>query len=107
VNVVHIILSDTEKRQAIAIVYDETKHHIPVVIAKRENTDVKNMLEVAQYNGVEIIYDNDLTQSLYSETKINSVIPENLFAPIAEILAKIIKSDEVRILKTPNYTRIL
>lgn len=95
-NIVHFILSDTEKKQAIAIVYDETKHHAPVVIAKRENTVAINMLDTAQKHGVKIIYDNDLMQSLYYESNINSVIPENLFAPIAEIISKMIKSGETK-----------
>lgn len=87
-NVVHLIVSDTEKKQAIAIVYDETKHHTPIVIAKKEGTNAANLLDIAQKHEIKIIYDNALMHFLYCESIINSVIPENSFAPIAEIMSK-------------------
>ncbi|MDD3595207.1 EscU/YscU/HrcU family type III secretion system export apparatus switch protein [Sulfuricurvum sp.] len=90
-NRVHIVVCDQIKRRAIAIVYDETKHHAPVILTKRGEEDALKIIALAESYGITVIYDDDLSVALYDQCGNNRVIPETLFAPIAEILATVIK----------------
>jgi type III secretion system FlhB-like substrate exporter len=91
VNRVHIVVCDQIKRRAIALVYDETKHHAPVILTKRVEEDALKIVTVAETYGITVICDDGLSAALYDLCGNNRVIPETLFAPIAEMLAKVIK----------------
>jgi len=81
---------------AVAIVYDETKHHAPVVVAKGVDNIAIQIKKVARENGVHIVQNPPLARSLYKEVEIDHPIPELLFAAVAEVLAYVYKMGKKR-----------
>ena len=76
---------------AVAIKYDETKHHAPVVIAKGVDNIAIQIKKIARENGVHLVQNPPLARSLYAEVEIDHPIPELLFAAVAEVLAYVYK----------------
>lgn len=81
---------------AVAIVYDETKHFAPVVVAKGVDNIAIQIKKVARENGVHIVQNPPLARSLYKEVEIDHPIPEMLFAAVAEVLAYVYKMGKKR-----------
>ncbi|KFN39227.1 MAG: flagellar biosynthesis protein FlhB [Sulfuricurvum sp. MLSB] len=81
---------------AVAIVYDETKHNAPVVVAKGVDNIAIQIKKVARENGVHIVQNPPLARSLYKEVDIDRPIPEMLFAAVAEVLAYVYKMGKKR-----------
>jgi flagellar biosynthesis protein FlhB len=76
---------------AVAIVYDETKHNAPVVVAKGIDNMAIQIKKVARENGVHIVQNPPLARSLYAEVEIDRAIPDMLFSAVAEVLAYVYK----------------
>jgi len=76
---------------AVAIKYDETKHHAPVVVAKGVDNIAIQIKKIARENGVHLVQNPPLARSLYAEVEIDHPIPELLFAAVAEVLAYVYK----------------
>jgi flagellar biosynthetic protein FlhB len=72
---------------AVAIKYDESKHHAPVVVAKGVDNIAIQIKKIARENGVHLVQNPPLARSLYAEVEIDHPIPELLFAAVAEVLA--------------------
>lgn len=81
---------------AVAIVYDETKHHAPVVVAKGVDNIAIQIKKVARENGVHIVQNPPLARSLYAEVELDHPIPDLLFAAVAEVLAYVYKMGKKR-----------
>jgi flagellar biosynthetic protein FlhB len=81
---------------AVAIVYDETKHFAPVVVAKGVDNIAIQIKKIARENGVHIVQNPPLARSLYKEVDIDHPIPEMLFAAVAEVLAYVYKMGKQR-----------
>ncbi len=81
---------------AVAIVYDETKHNAPVVVAKGVDNIAIQIKKIARENGVHIVQNPPLARSLYKEVEIDRPIPEMLFAAVAEVLAYVYKMGKKR-----------
>lgn len=81
---------------AVAIIYDETKHHAPVVVAKGVDNIAIQIKKIARENGVHIVQNPPLARSLYKEVDIDRPIPEMLFAAVAEVLAYVYKMGKKR-----------
>jgi flagellar biosynthetic protein FlhB len=80
----------------VAIVYDETKHHAPVVVAKGVDNIAIQIKKIARENGVHIVQNPPLARSLYKEVEIDRPIPDMLFAAVAEVLAYVYKMGKKR-----------
>jgi flagellar biosynthesis protein FlhB len=76
---------------AVAIVYDDTKHNAPVVVAKGVDNIAIQIKKIGRENGVHIVQNPPLARSLYAEVEIDRPIPEMLFAAVAEVLAYVYK----------------
>jgi flagellar biosynthesis protein FlhB len=81
---------------AVAIVYDETKHNAPVVVAKGVDNIAIQIKKVARENNVHIVQNPPLARSLYAEVEIDRPIPDMLFAAVAEVLAYVYKMGKKR-----------
>ncbi|MBN2870213.1 MAG: flagellar biosynthesis protein FlhB [Campylobacterales bacterium] len=81
---------------AVAIVYDETKHFAPVVVAKGVDNIAIQIKKVARENGVHIVQNPPLARTLYKEVDIDRPIPEMMFAAVAEVLAYVYKMGKKR-----------
>jgi len=76
---------------AVAIKYDESKSHAPVVVAKGMDNIAQVIKKIARENGVHIVQNPPLARSLYAEVEVDASIPESLFAAVAEVLAYVYK----------------
>jgi flagellar biosynthesis protein FlhB len=76
---------------AVALKYDNKKMSAPKVVAKGADLIAQKIKEIAKINGVPIIEDKPLAQTLFKTVDIGEAIPEKLFQAVAQILAYIYK----------------
>lgn len=79
------------KHFAVALAYERGKMEAPKVVAKGQDHVAQKIKEIAIKNGVRIEENPPLARSLYQACEIGDFIPENLYAAIAKILARIYK----------------
>jgi flagellar biosynthetic protein FlhB len=75
---------------AVALEYREAMA-APTVVAKGQNLLAQQIKEIARWDGIPIIENPPLAQSLYRTVEVGQAIPENLYAAVAEILAYIFR----------------
>jgi flagellar biosynthetic protein FlhB len=75
---------------AVALQYDGS-HPAPVVVAKGQDLVAKQIRRMADESGVPIVPDPPLARSLYNSVEIGQMIPAELFAAVAQVLAFIYK----------------
>jgi flagellar biosynthesis protein FlhB len=71
---------------AVALRYDGTRA-APEVVAKGQDLIAAQIRKVAEENDVPVIPDAPLARALHSSTEIGQVIPEELYAAVAQVLA--------------------
>jgi len=76
---------------AVALKYEESKGHAPIVIAKGKDNVALQIKKIARENNVHIVQNPPLARSLYAEVAIDKAIPEALFTAVAEVLAYVYK----------------
>jgi flagellar biosynthetic protein FlhB len=74
---------------AVALRYDAKKMEAPVMVAKGADRMAEKIREVARAYGVPIIRKPELARTIYSTVKLNGIIPQTLYAAVAEVLAMI------------------
>lgn len=72
---------------AIAIKYDREISDAPFVVAKGQDLIAQNIKKIASENDVVIVENKELARTLYASVEIGSVIPEELYQAVAEVLA--------------------
>ena len=72
---------------AVALKYDTSKADAPYVVAKGQDYIALRIKETAKENGVEIVENKTLARTLYETVDVGSVIPEELYQAVAEVLA--------------------
>lgn len=72
---------------AIAIQYDAEKMAAPVVAAKGAGVVAQRIRKLALENGVPIVENKPLAQTLYKDVDLGKPIPDKLYAAVAEVLA--------------------
>jgi flagellar biosynthesis protein FlhB len=82
---------------AVAIKYDHENMMAPMVVAKGANIIAEKVKQIAEENDVPIIENKPLAQVLYKMVDINSLIPEDLYRAVAEVLAFVYDQKKVRI----------
>ncbi|MGA9858681.1 MAG: flagellar biosynthesis protein FlhB [Solirubrobacteraceae bacterium] len=75
---------------AVALRYDGTLP-APVVVAKGKNLIAAQIRRIATENGIPIIPDPPLARSLHASVDIDRMIPAELFAAVAQVLAYVYK----------------
>lgn len=73
---------------AVALVYDGAKP-APVVVAKGKHLIAAQIRRIATENGVPIVPDPPLARSLHASVEIDQMIPAELFAAVAQLLAHV------------------
>jgi flagellar biosynthetic protein FlhB len=93
------MLQDTKK--ATVVITNPTHYAValeyrddmgaPTVVAKGQNLVAQQIKEIARWDGIPIIENAPLAQSLYKTVEVGQAIPEKLYAAVAEILAYIFR----------------
>jgi flagellar biosynthesis protein FlhB len=71
---------------AVALSYDGS-HPAPIVVAKGQDLVAKQIRRIAEENNVPIVPDPPLARSLHKSVEIGQMIPAELFAAVAQVLA--------------------
>ena len=82
---------------AVALKYDTSVAPAPVVIAKGVDLIAFKIREVAENNGVTVVENPPLARTLYKLVPIDAIIPAELFAAVAEVLAFVYKKKTGRV----------
>jgi flagellar biosynthesis protein len=77
---------------AVALKYDGSDEHAPVVSAKGFGLMAERIRELARLSGVPIRQDSDLVE-LLAEIDVDREIPAHLYAAVAEVLAMVYKAN--------------
>lgn len=76
---------------AVALKYSHGQMGAPKVVAKGIDHLALKLRKIARTNSVPIVENRGLARSLYYSTDVGTEIPEELFRPVAEILAFVFK----------------
>ncbi len=77
---------------AVALGYDPARHNAPTVLAKGQGQIAEKIIQIALDEGIEIHRDADLIQILKA-VDIDSEIPLEAFAAVAEIISYIYQTN--------------
>jgi flagellar biosynthesis protein len=80
------------KPLAVALQYDKQKDMAPRVVASGQGTIAEQIIAIAKQHNIELHKDAELAQIL-SVLDIDSVIPVEAYAAVAEILAYIYRTN--------------
>lgn len=72
---------------AVALEYRSTTMPAPVVVAKGRNLMAQKIKELARWHEIPIVENPPLAQALYKAAEVGQMIPPQLYAAVAEILA--------------------
>jgi flagellar biosynthetic protein FlhB len=75
---------------AVALQYDGS-HPAPVVVAKGQDLVAKQIRRIAEENNVPIVPDPPLARALHNSVEIGQMIPAELYAAVAQVLAFVYK----------------
>ena len=75
---------------AVALQYDGN-HPAPIVVAKGQDLVAKQIRRIADENNVPIVPDPPLARSLHKSVEIGQMIPAEMFAAVAQVLAFVYK----------------
>ncbi len=81
-----MLWSTNPTHYAVALRYDGSRT-APEVVAKGKDLIAAQIRKVAQENDVPVVPDPPLARALHSSTEIGQVIPEELYAAVAQVLA--------------------
>ena len=86
--------NDTTKKDAIAVAlrYEPDSEYAPKVVAGGRGSVAEQILEIAFANGIKVREDQDLAEVL-SSIDIDSEIPVEAFAAVAEILIYVYRAN--------------
>jgi len=76
---------------AVAIKYEAKKMKSPKVLAKGQDLVALRIREIAIENKIPVVENPPVARALFEMVEIDGFIPENMFKPVAEILAYIYK----------------
>ena len=76
-------------RLAVALKYDSGSMEAPQVVAKGSGHVAARIREIAKENGIPVIENRPLAQSLYKFVETGKTIPEDLYQAVAQVLAHV------------------
>ena len=74
------------QEKAIALKYDREKNAAPLITAQGRGETAKNIIKIAEENGIPIKKDEDLVNML-SQIELNQEIPVELYQAVSEIFS--------------------
>lgn len=74
------------RKKAVALQYEPEKDNAPSVTAQGTGETAKNIIKIAQENGIPIKKDEDLVNML-SQIELNQEIPVELYQAVSEIFS--------------------
>ena len=72
---------------AVALKYDRSKTHAPIVVAKGARKVAERIKELAKEHGIPVIENPPLARAIYKNVEIGQEIPVELYKAVAEVLA--------------------
>jgi flagellar biosynthesis protein FlhB len=72
---------------AVAIAYERSKMHAPMVVAKGQDYLALRIREFAKDLEVPVVENPPLARQLYRTCEVGDPVPRDLFGPVAEVLA--------------------
>lgn len=82
---------------AIAVKYDASSMHAPVVVAKGKRLTAMRIREIAAENGIPILERKPLARAMYAKVKVGGPVPAVFYEAIAELLAYLYRIGNKRI----------
>lgn len=79
---------------AIAVRYEPMRDTAPIVVAKGKRLIAERIRELARESNIPIVENKPLARGLYDIIELGEPIPQEFFAPVAEILAYVYKMDK-------------
>jgi flagellar biosynthetic protein FlhB len=76
---------------AVALKY-EMSMDAPIVVAKGQNLLAQEIKEIARWQGIPVLENPPLAQTLYRTVEVGQAIPSELYAVVAEILAFVFRT---------------
>ena len=83
----------TPMKEAAALKYDQNEDVAPLLIAKGKGAIAEQLIGIAKAHDIEVREDKDLVKIL-SVLDVDSVIPLEAYAAVAEILSFIYQKDQ-------------
>ncbi len=77
---------------AVAIKYESTKNHAPVVVAKGVDHLAMRIRELAKEAKVPIVENRPLARALHKQCEVGDFVPRELFQSVAEVLAYVYRT---------------
>jgi len=77
---------DFIQKKAVALEYDKDKNNAPLVSALGRGESAKNIIKIAEENGIPIQKDEDLVNML-SQIELNQEIPVELYKAVSEVFS--------------------
>lgn len=77
---------------SVAIRYDRSEMHAPMVVAKGQDYLALKIRELAAENEVPIVPNKPLARALYRQCEAGDFVPRELFEPVAEVLAYVYRT---------------
>jgi len=84
---------------ACALRYAPEKFAAPILIAKGQDLVAQRIREIAKENGIPIVENKPLARTIYKTLEIGQVIPRELFAAVAEVLAYVFKLKRKKLMR--------
>lgn len=82
---------------AIALKYSPDKYPAPIMLAKGQDHLALRIREIAKEHNIPIVENKPLARAMFKTMEIGHVIPRELFAAVAEVLAYVFKLKRRRI----------
>lgn len=76
---------------ACALKYDPEKNAAPILIAKGQDLVAKKIREIAKENNIPVVENKPLARTIFKTMELGQVIPRELFAAVAEVLAYVFR----------------
>jgi flagellar biosynthesis protein FlhB len=80
-----VVINPTEL--AIAIKYDPQVSPVPYVMSKGDKRHADEIRESARMSGIPVVRNKPLARALFEMCEIGDIVPEDLYRPVAEVLA--------------------
>ena len=76
---------------AVALMWDDLKMDAPVLVAKGADLIAKHIRELAEEHDVPILENPPLARTLYAKVELDSPVPPDLYAAVAQVIAFVYK----------------
>jgi flagellar biosynthetic protein FlhB len=84
---------------ACALKYSPEKFAAPILIAKGQDLVAQRIRELAKENGIPIVENKPLARTIFKTLEVGQVIPRELFAAVAEVLAYVFKLKKKKLMR--------